>query len=141
MVKLDIKLLLEQILLNCFYEYYIVRCYISHLLCLHCYVSPHCPVIEWLPWSQVVPQGSLLHHLVPLPQLVEHLQLLLADVDWLVHHHPGGGLPAAREGGAALIGDVVSSVGHDAAQGELVDPGCVPPVLHVDQLGDGQAKP
>ena len=74
------------------------------------------------PWSQIVAKGCFLHLLVALSQLVEHIELLsamgdgndddlimmtiindgvfyvLAQIDWLVHHHPCGGLPTSRKG-------------------------------------------
>ena len=68
---------------------------ISYHLSLECNVSPDF-VVQRLPWPDVIPQWSLLHDLVPLPQLVEHVQLLLADVQGLfittqvvVSQHPG----------------------------------------------------
>ena len=66
-------------------------------------VCPHCSVVAGLAGAEVVTQGRLLHHRsVALPQTVEQLHLLLAEVERLVHHGPGDGLPAARVGGAPL---------------------------------------
>ena len=52
--------------------------------------------VEILPWPQVVPDPGLLPcpTVVPLAELLEQLELLLADVDRLVHDDPGDGLPA-----------------------------------------------
>ena len=97
-------------------------------------VRPHSSVVDRLARSEVVPQRRLLHDgAVPLPQLVEHLHLLPADVQGFVHHDPGDGLPAAGVGGAALVGDVVPRVGQEAGQGDLVQPSSVPPVLDLAQ--------
>ena len=104
-------------------------------------VRPHSSVVDWLARSEVVPQRRLLHDgAVPLPQLVEHLHLLPADVERFVDEDPGDGLPAPGVGGAALVGDVVPRVGQEAGQGELVHPGAVSPVLDLGQFGDQPAQ-
>ena len=85
-----------------------------------------------------------------LPQPVEQLHLLLAEVQRLVHHQPGDRLPAARVGGAPLVMtvrgvmtmmtvthlvcDIVPRVGQEAGQGELVHTCRVPSVLHLETI-------
>ena len=111
------------------------------LLFLKGNVGPHSSLVDGLARSQIVPQRSLLHQrTVALAQLVEHLHLLPAHVQRLVEEQPGDGLPAAGVGGAALVRDVVHSVGQQAGQGELVHPGAVSPVLDLGQFGDQPAQ-
>ena len=61
-------------------------------------VRPHNSPVEILPWPEVVPDPWLLPSptVVPLAELLEQLQLLLADVDRLVHDDPGNSLPASE---------------------------------------------
>ena len=65
-------------------------------LVLEVNVGSHDPPVQVLPRPQVVPGPGLLPSPspVPLAQLLEEVQLLLADVDRLVHDDPGDGLPA-----------------------------------------------
>ena len=110
---------------------------VLYLVFAECNVCPDCSVVERLSWSQIVSKWSLLHdRRVSLSEALEHLHLLLAEIQRLVHDNPGDCLPAAGVGGAALIGHIVPSVGEEAGQGELVDPGGVTPVLDLGQSGD-----
>ena len=67
-------------------------------LVLQVNVRPHDPPVEILARPEVVPQPGLFPSpalpRLPLAELLEQLQLLLADVDRLVHDDPGDGLPA-----------------------------------------------
>ena len=53
----------------------------------------------------------------------------MGDVDGFIDKDPGGGFPAAGEGGAPLIGEVVGGLGEQGAEGEVVHQGVVAPVL------------
>ena len=108
----------------------------SYLVFAECNVSSDCSVVHWLPRSEIVSKGSLLHdRRVSLSEALEHLHLLLAEIQRLVHDNPGDCLPAAGVGGATLIGHIVPGVGEEAGQGELVHPGGVTPVLDLGQSG------
>ena len=66
-------------------------------LVLQVNVGPHNPPVQVLTWPEVVPGPGLLPSptVVPLlAELLEVLELLLADVDRLVHDDPGDSLPA-----------------------------------------------
>ena len=70
--------------------------HIAVSLVLQVNVCSHNSPVEILARSEVVPGPGLLPSptLVPLAELLEELELLLADVDRLVHDDPGDGLPA-----------------------------------------------
>lgn len=109
---------------------------IHFLFFAECNVGSDCSVVERLSGSEIVTERSLLHdRRVSLSQTLEHLHLLSAEVQRLVHHHPGHRLPAARVGGAPLVGHVVPGVGQEAGEGHLVNPGRVSSVLDLGQFG------
>ena len=72
--------------------------HIAVSLVLEVNVSSHDPPVEILARPEVVPEPRLFPSpavpWLPLAELLEQLQLLLADVDRLVHDDPGDGLPA-----------------------------------------------
>ena len=72
--------------------------HIAVSLVLQVNVCPHNSPVQILPRPEVVPDPWLLPSptVVPLAELLELLQLLLADVDRLVHDDPGHGLPASE---------------------------------------------
>lgn len=80
-------------------------------------VSSHCAVMESFDGTEIVGHLPFRELRVALHQLAEGVQLLLRDVDGLVHNQPRGRLPASRVRGGAIVGHVVVRAGKKTCEG------------------------